>query len=84
MKLYTTTTSERGKPAHKGGNNFVIISLHDKTRDCVLKVRVEVSDVGLPIITRIDSDDYIMEQLAKLIVCNCHHCKRMRKLKMTP
>jgi hypothetical protein len=33
MKLYATTTSERGKPATKGGNDFIKVDFQVEHRD---------------------------------------------------
>lgn len=40
MKLYATTTSERGKPAHKGGNEYVTTRIADENDRAVYHITI--------------------------------------------
>ena len=40
MKLYATTTSERGKPATKGANEYLNIDINVHTKEPSYRVRV--------------------------------------------
>jgi hypothetical protein len=41
MKLYATTTSERGKDANKGGNEYLKIIIRDEAKRCVAYITIK-------------------------------------------
>lgn len=41
MKLYTTTTSDKGKAVNKGGNEFIHVIINDEDRENILSIHVE-------------------------------------------
>jgi len=47
MKLYTTATSERGKPATKGGNREIIIDINIE-RVTIGRLALKYDDINVP------------------------------------
>ena len=44
MKLYATTTSERGKTVSKSGNDFLLTNILDKNGDLLLTLHITVAN----------------------------------------
>lgn len=41
MKLFTTITSERGKPVTKSGNDFILFEIQDEKRNTVSRIELK-------------------------------------------
>jgi hypothetical protein len=47
MKLFTTITSERGKPVTKSGNNYLTIILQDEMQDKVAEITILPGNISV-------------------------------------
>ena len=58
MKLFTTITSERGKPVTKSGNEFINMEIQDENREVIYNFKIQTTDTGTYI--RLSDDKKIL------------------------
>lgn len=46
MNLFTTITSERGKPVTKSGNEYIVLYLQDENRQNRIRMQVSMNKTG--------------------------------------
>jgi hypothetical protein len=46
MKLYATTISERGKPVSKSGNECLVTSIQDESRNAIIVIALNFDALG--------------------------------------